>query len=468
MSTPARVIPLKPVAADGHTPLLTPRLKIHPRSTSGRYTRWRWALVWLTQAVFYGLPWLPWNGRPAVLFSLETQRFYLFDLVLVPQDMVFLSGLLVFCALLLFFVTALAGRLWCGFACPQTVYTEMFIWLEARFEGDRAARQRLDAAPWGATKLAGRGGKHLAWTALSLWTGISFVAWFTPMRELLPALLAGTAGWYAFWALVYGGFTYLNAGLLREQVCRHMCPYARFQGSMLDPDSHVVGYDRQRGEPRGHRARGENAAARGQGACVDCTLCVQVCPAGIDIRAGLQSECISCGVCVDACDAVMDKLGDARGLIRFDSQRRFDGQPAPARRWRVPVYGALLLGVGSALAAGLVMRSPLRVDLMRDRGVMAREAEPGWVENVYRVRLTNASEHAWRLQARVQGLDGAEVLGAGAIELAPAGEHTLPLSVRAPVLADGERVRAIRLVFEPADGAAGPRVEEASTFLMPR
>ncbi|MBK1715283.1 cytochrome c oxidase accessory protein CcoG [Rubrivivax gelatinosus] len=469
MNTTHRVIPLQAAPAADPSPLLSPRLKIQPRTVHGRYTNWRWALVWLTQLVFYGLPWLPWNGRPAVLFSLETRRFYLFDLVLLPQDLVFLSLLLVISALLLFFVTAIAGRLWCGFACPQTVYTEMFLWLEARFEGDRPARLRLDAARWRAPKLLRRGGKHLAWVALALWTGISFVGWFTPLRDWLPALAGGELGWGVFWALFYGGFTYLNAGLLREQVCRHMCPYARFQGSMMDVDTRVVGYDARRGEARGRRARGSDPKALGLGDCVDCSLCVQVCPTGVDIRKGLQFDCISCGACIDACDKVMDKLGYARGLVRFATLRALAGDNGPAAtRPRVRVYGLMLLAACTALAVGLADRAPFRVDVMRDRGVLAREAGPGWVENVYRLQVVNASEKTRQLQVRVLGLDGAEVLDGARFELPPAAERTLPLNVRAPAGDGGERVRPIRFEFSTADGSDAARVEEPSTFLMPR
>ncbi|OYV02389.1 MAG: cytochrome c oxidase accessory protein CcoG, partial [Burkholderiales bacterium PBB5] len=318
MSTVRRVIPLVAVPAASGGPAIAPAVKIQARHVTGRHARWRWALVALTQAVFCGLPWLTWQGRQAVLFDLEARRFFLFDAVLFPQDLVYLTGLLVFSALLLFAATAIAGRVWCGFACPQTVYTALFQWIEHHTEGDRLARLRLDAASWRAGKLLRRGGKHALWALLSLLTGFSLVAWFTPARSLAAALPGLALGpWEAFWILFYGAATYLHAGLLREKVCQHACPYGRFQGSMLDRHSLVVGYDAARGEPRGARARGTEARAKGQGDCVDCTLCVQVCPVGIDIRHGLQAACISCGLCIDACDQVMDKLGAPRGLVRF-------------------------------------------------------------------------------------------------------------------------------------------------------
>src|SRR6201996_5787703 len=276
--------------------------KIHPRSVKGWFASWRWVLVALTQALFYGLPWLPWNGRQAVLFDLGARRFYIFDLVLYPQDFIYLTGLLVVNAYSLFLFTAVAGRLWCGFACPQTVYTEIFLWIERRFEGDRTARLRLDAAPWSVDKLWRKGGKQAAWIAIGLWTGFTFVGYFTPILTLAAETVHLSFGpWEWFWIVFYGFATYGAAGYMREQVCKYMCPYARFQSAMFDRDTMIVSYDAARGEPRGVRARG-SALSSTLGACVDCKLCVQVCPVGIDIREGLQYECIGCGVCIDACN----------------------------------------------------------------------------------------------------------------------------------------------------------------------
>ncbi|MCX7276088.1 MAG: cytochrome c oxidase accessory protein CcoG, partial [Burkholderiales bacterium] len=272
--------------------------KIYPRSVQGLFARWRWAMVLLTQLVFYGLPWLQWGQRQAVLFDLEARRFYIFSLVLYPQDFIYLTGLLVVSALSLFLFTAVAGRLWCGFACPQTVYSEIFMWIERHIEGDRAARMRLDGAPMSAHKLARKSAKHAAWLVLSLWTGFTFVSYFTPTYALLQESMSGSFGsWEVFWGLFYSFATYGNAGFMREQVCKYMCPYARFQSAMFDKDTLIVSYDTTRGEPRGSRSRKADPAALGLGSCVDCTLCVQVCPTGIDIREGLQYECIGCAAC---------------------------------------------------------------------------------------------------------------------------------------------------------------------------
>jgi len=295
--------------------------KIYPRSVSGLFSNWRWGMVWLTQLVFYGLPWLDWGQRQAVLFDLGARRFYIFNLVLYPQDFIYLTGLLVISALSLFLFTAVAGRLWCGYACPQTVYTEIFLWIEKKCEGDRSARMRRDAAPMSGDKFLRKGGKHLLWLAVAFWTGFTFVGYFTPIAELGRELIAlQMTSWEVFWTVFYGFATYGNAGFMREQVCKHMCPYARFQSAMFDHDTLIVTYDTQRGEPRGARSRKADPAKLNLGACVDCSLCVQVCPTGIDIRNGLQYECIGCGACADVCDTVMDKMGYARGLVKYSTQ----------------------------------------------------------------------------------------------------------------------------------------------------
>ena len=272
-------------------------------------------MVWLTQLVFYGLPWLTWGDRPMVLFDLGARRFYLFGLVLYPQDFIYLTALLVISALSLFLFTAVAGRLWCGFTCPQTVYTELFLWIEKKVEGDRSARLRLDQGRWTFEKLCKKTLKQLLWLAVAAWTGFTFVGYFVPIRALAVELAALQGSWQIFWVLFYGFATYGNAGYMREQVCKYMCPYARFQSAMFDKDTLIVSYDGMRGEPRGARAKKVDHRTQGLGDCIDCKLCIQVCPTGIDIRNGLQYDCIGCGLCVDACNNVMDKVNRPRGLI---------------------------------------------------------------------------------------------------------------------------------------------------------
>ncbi|KGM42431.1 cytochrome C oxidase [Aquabacterium sp. NJ1] len=482
MSQP-RIIPIKPVSIPPqHGSLFEAHKKVHARSVEGLFANWRWAMVWITQIVFYGLPWLPWNGRQAVLFDLTERRFYIFDLVLYPQDFIYLAALLVLSALALFFFTAIAGRLWCGFACPQTVYTEIFMWVERRIEGDRLARMRLDAAPWSANKLLKRGSKHMTWGVFSLWTGLTFVGYFTPIRALLASVISLSAGpWELFWSVFYGMATYGNAGFLREQVCKYMCPYARFQSVMLDGDSLIVGYDTARGEARGSRSKSADKAKLGLGDCVDCTLCVQVCPVGIDIRNGFQMECIGCGACIDACDSVMDKMKYPRGLIRFSTQNGLDHGWDKSMlikrvmRWRTALYGGALLIGASAFAFNLMTRAPFRVDIIRDRGVMARMVDDGVIENVYRVHIMNSTELPQRYRVDVSaehGVYGMKVDNAQTILLAPSENRDVSVRIRLDANVAANLVGQIVPISMGIEqlGAYGQavRVIEKSTFVVPR
>ena len=435
-------------------------------------------MVWLTQALFYGLPWLQWNGRQAVLFDPTQRRFAVFGLLLQPQDFVYLAALLVISALALFFFTAMAGRLWCGYACPQTVYTEIFLWVERRFEGDRLARMRLDAAPWSAQKLLRKGGKQTAWLAIGLFTGFSFVGYFTPIRTLATeAMTLSFSPWEWFWVLFYGFATYGNAGYLREQVCKFMCPYARFQGALIDRDSMVIAYDTARGDPRGSRSRKADRTTSNLGDCVDCTLCVQVCPTGIDIRNGLQNECIGCAACIDVCDDVMGKMGYAPGLIRYSTENGVAKGWTRAQmlrrvpRPRVLIYGALLLATTLAFVLSLANRADFRVDVFRDRSMMARITDNGDVENVYQLHVTNATEKTLRLSVRASGLADLRITTPAQLTVEPERNGTLPLRLRLPVdAADSLRGRSSPIVFEvvTADADTTTTVREKSTFFVPR
>ena len=459
-------------------PLLDAQQKIYPRSVSGRFARWRWLMVWLTQLVFYGMPWLRWNDRQAVLFNLEERHFYVFGLVLQPQDFIYLAALLVLSALALFFFTAIAGRVWCGYACPQTVYTEMFLWVERRIEGDRSARMRLDARPWGLEKLARKTGKQAAWVAIALITGFSFVGYFIPIRELAAQSLALTLShWATFWVFFYGFATYGNAGFLREQVCQVMWPYARFQSALIDMDSMVIAYDAKRGENRGARSRKADPKALGLGDCIDCTLCVQVCPTGIDIRNGLQNECIACAACIDVCDEVMDKMGYAPGLIRYSSGNGIEQGWSVARmlrrvwRPRVLIYAALLLGLGGAFVWSLGHRSDYGVALSRDRGALARQAGNGDVENTYRLQITNSLEQAREYTVRVQGVEGLRLDTAADLSVGATSTHSMAVRLVLPrVWAQRHGGETLPVVLEvlPLDGAAERPLSVRTTFLVPR
>ena len=468
--------------------------KIYPRAVSGWFAGWRWALVWATQLLFYGLPWLEWNARQAVLFDLDARRFYIFALVLYPQDFIYLTGLLVVSAYALFLFTAVAGRLWCGFACPQTVYTEIFLWVERVFEGDRMARMRLDAAPWSLNKLARKGGKQLAWVAIGLWTGFTFVGYFTPIQTLAQSVRSfGLGPWETFWILFYGFATYGNAGWMREQVCKYMCPYARFQSAMFDRDTLVIGYDRERGEPRGKKreqGRKTDLKAAKLGHCIDCGLCVQVCPTGIDIRNGLQYDCIGCAACVDVCNGVMDKMQYPRGLVRYDTLNGIERHLSRPQEWRrvlrprVLVYTAILGLIVLGLALALALRSPFKVDVVRDRGALARIVDEGQVENVYRLQLMNATEGVQRYRISVAGLPQLRLVPLAPVSVAPAAARWVPVAVRLPPEAAAaagsgshriefviERVAAAGSTVAAVEGPATPlgrAVVEKSTFVVPR
>ncbi len=485
MSRPPIVIPIKPLPRDDEdtaeiVSLFERQKKIYSRAVSGWFAGWRWALVWLTQLVFYGLPWLPWNGRQAMLFDLASRRFYIFDLVLYPQDFIYLTGLLVLSALGLFLFTAVAGRLWCGYACPQTVYTEIFMWVEQKIEGDRIARMRLDEAPWSFNKLWRKTAKQAAWITIGLWTGFTFVGYFTPIQHLWAESFTLNFGpWEWFWVLFYGFATYGNAGYMREQVCKYMCPYARFQSAMFDRDTMVITYDQQRGDPRGSRPRKADPKQLGLGSCIDCTLCVQVCPTGIDIREGLQYECIGCAACIDVCDSVMDKMGYAPGLIRYSTQNGVAGgwtrlqMFKRALRPRVLIYGAILGAISIGFVTSLAMRSPFRVDVIRDRGSLARIVEDGRVENVYRLQIMNGTERPQRYTVQADGLPSLRVVAAQSVEVGPAQSRWLPVRVQlppeeaAPLAGQSNR---IQFHIERAAEADEPAytVHEKSTFLVPR
>jgi cytochrome c oxidase accessory protein FixG len=378
--------------------------KIYPREVAGRFDTLRRAAVVVLLGLYYVLPWINWNGRQCVLFDLPARKFHIFALTLWPQDFIYLSWLLIIAALALFFFTAVGGRLWCGYACPQTVWTEAFVWMERLTEGKRAARMHLDRGPWTMEKILRKSAKQVLWVSFSLWTGLTFVGYFTPIRTLTVEVAQLALGpWEWFWMLFYGFATYGNAGYLREQVCKYMCPYARFQSAMFDRDTLIITYDTVRGEPRGSRRRGSDPRTQGLGDCIDCKICVQVCPTGIDIREGLQYECIACAACIDACDSVMDRMNYPRGLIRYTTQSALASGRAHVIRPRIVIYGTLLALLAAGFVIALTLRTPFDLDVMRDRNALYRELPEDTVENVYMARLLNKDEHAHDMAIDVSG-----------------------------------------------------------------
>ncbi|HKX99803.1 MAG TPA: cytochrome c oxidase accessory protein CcoG [Steroidobacteraceae bacterium] len=461
-----KLAPAAAVAADGDLYLAAP--KIYPRETDGLFQGLRRTAMFVLLGLYYLLPWLSWNGRQAVLFDLPARKFHVLGLTFWPQDFFYLSWLLILAGLSLFFFTALAGRLWCGYACPQTVWTEAFLWVERLFEGDRGRRMKLDAAPWGREKLARKGGKQATWIALALWTGFTFVGFFTPIRELGPRVLTLSLGpWETFWTLFYAFATYGNAGHLREQVCKYMCPYARFQGAMFDPSTLIIAYDAARGEPRGSRRKGSDYKAAGLGDCIDCTFCVQVCPTGIDIRDGLQYECIACGACIDACNAVMDKVAYPRGLIRYATEDSLAARPSKILRPRVVVYFLLLAAGFGAFAWSVAHRLPLQVDVVRDRNALYRVASDGAIENAYTLKIMNKGHESRRYRVTLEdegpvGFAGREPVEA---EVASGEVLALPVTLRAAAGAVAGRAE-VEFVVAAAD-APDIRYEAESRFFGP-
>lgn len=469
---PQKIIPIKAESQEKTVSFFEAHKKIYPRSISGRFMSWRWAMVWLTQLIFYGLPWLDWGQRQMVLFDLGARRFYLFGYVLYPQDFIYLTGLLIVSALSLFLFTAVAGRLWCGFTCPQTVYTEIFMWIEHKIEGDRSARIRLDQGGWTLEKIWRKTLKQFLWITLALWTGFTFVGYFVPIRELGGELLALQGGWQIFWVLFYGFATYGNAGYMREQVCKYMCPYARFQSAMFDKDTLVVSYDAKRGENRGPRKKDVDYKAQDLGDCIDCKLCVQVCPVGIDIRDGLQYECIGCGLCVDACNNVMDNMHYPRGLIRLTTQNAVSQGWTGAQIWRriarprVLIYTMILVGLTSAMVFSMAVREPLKVDVIRDRASLARIVAGGKLENVYRLQVMNATEQAQTYSVAVKGLEGIAMAEGTIVDVDSA--QTRGVAVRVQIPYGTAEPGSHPIEFEITAQSGKGHVLEKSVFLVPR
>jgi cytochrome c oxidase accessory protein FixG len=466
----ARVIPIVSYD-DVEKELFERRKQIFPREVHGWFARWRVILATATLGVFYVLPWINWGeGRQAFLVDLPGRKFHLFLWTFWSQDLFYLAATLIISALGLFLFTAMAGRVWCGYACPQTVWTEVFLWVERRLEGDRLRQMRLAASPWTLAKLGIKSAKHIIWIVISLWTGFTFVGYFTPIRELTVAVGHFAFGpWEAFWILFYGFATYGNAGWLREQVCLYMCPYARFQSAMFDRDTLIISYDTRRGEPRGARKRSDDRGAIQKGDCIDCTLCVQVCPTGIDIRDGLQHQCIACGACIDVCDSVMDKMAYARGLIRYTTQNELEtGEPRHFFRPRIAVYALLLGAFTLALLLAVLLRVPFQMDVLRDRNALYRDIPHEGVENVYTIRIMNMDNEAHRYTLAADGIPGLTVVLDNPDIVANSGEvveRSVRLQASRSVLR--QQSTPVRLTLSPVDRPR-QRQTEAARFLGPR
>ena len=396
----------------GEIDLYQHREKIYTRKIEGFFQRVRLFSGWPLLLGYLSLPWFYWDGRPAVLFDLPERTFDILGLTFWPQDFPMLAFLLIIAAFSLFAVTTYAGRIWCGYTCPQTVWTSIFMWLEQKAEGSRNQRVKLDKAHWSLEKIARKTAKHGAWLFVGFVTGFTFVGYFTPIRELLFDLVSlDLTRWPALWILFFTLATYINAGWMREQVCKYMCPYARFQSVMFDHDTLIVSYDAARGEPRGSRKRDADHATLGLGTCIDCELCVQVCPTGIDIRNGLQYECIGCALCVDACNSVMDKMNYPRGLIRYTSERELQGGRTHWLRPRIVGYVVVLAIMVGVFCYTMFTRVPLELTAIRDRNQLYVTTDTGAIDNIYTLQLVNMGREMHEFELGISGIEGATLIG---------------------------------------------------------
>lgn len=452
----------------GEIDLYQRREKIYTRKIEGFFQRLRLFTGWPLLLAYFTLPWLDWNGRQSILFDLPERKFHILGLTFWPQDFQMLAFLLIIAAFGLFAVTTFAGRLWCGYTCPQTVWTSIFMWWEQKTEGSRNQRIKLDKSPWDASKAAKKLAKHGGWLFFSFLTGLTFVGYFYPIRELLWDLLTLEANQWAFaWTAFFTLATYINAGWMREQVCIYMCPYARFQSVMFDQDTLIVSYDPGRGEPRGSRKRTSDPAALGLGHCIDCELCVQVCPTGIDIRDGLQYQCIGCALCVDACNSVMDKMDYPRGLIRYTSEHQLGGGYTHWLRPRIIGYVVVLALMISAFSYKVFSRVPVELTAIRDRNQLYSVTDFGEIDNVYTLQLVNMHPQSQRFTIAIEGIEGARILGETRHTLAGGEVRTITLRVRAQP--DGLDQPSTELVFT-AKATEMPELNarSESRFLKPR
>lgn len=453
---------------DNSISLYAKREKIYPREVHGVFAFWRSMGVSVLLGIYYLTPWLQWDAHQAVLLDLPNRKFHIFSLTFWPQDFFYFALLLILAALSLFFFTAVAGRLWCGYACPQTVWTEIFMWFERKIEGDRPKQMKLDKAPWTARKFMIKGSKHAVWVIFAAFTGFTFVGYFTPIMELTGRIIdLSLGGWEWFWVIFYSVATWGNAGFLREQVCIYMCPYARFQSAMFDKDTLIISYDENRGEPRGSRKRGENPAEKSLGSCIDCGLCVQVCPTGIDIRDGLQYQCIACSACIDVCNGIMDKMEYPRNLIRYTTQHADEGRPSHILRPRVIIYALILLSFMAALVYAIATRVPLGLDILRDRNRLYEETQEGLIENVYTLKIINMDEKSHDYTLSVAGIEGIKIImNRPQIQVASGEVADISLRLQADPYGLTSRSTGINFKLQAIDNA-NIHIESESRFLAP-
>ena len=437
-----------------------PRNRIYVRAVEGIWSTLRRRIGWIAMLFFLVLPWIPWGDRQAVWFNLAEQKFHIFGLTIWPQDLTLLAAVLMIAAFGLFFITTYLGRVWCGYTCPQTVWTFIFIWFEEKLEGARNKRIKLDQMPWSFNKLWRKAAKHSAWILVSLLTAMTFVSYFVPTSEVYRDVFTlNASGAIYFWVIFFTFATYGNAGWMREIMCIHMCPYARFQAAMFDKNTYIVGYDAKRGESRGPRSRKADPKAMGLGDCIDCDLCVQVCPTGIDIRNGLQYECINCGAGIDACDTTMERMGYDKGLISYTTENKLEGVKEKVLRPKLVGYGVVLSVMILIFIYATATIEPIRIDIIRDRNQLFRETDAGLVENTFTLKILNKTENTHVYNMSVEGLPNYKWIGPQQVTIKGGEVLTLPISIAVDPVDLSRTMTHINFEVETDDGAITAKQE---------
>nr|WP_086937732.1 cytochrome c oxidase accessory protein CcoG [Thaumasiovibrio occultus] len=466
MSNESKKIPVKEVSTFNPATHKTsadrfnPGQRIYVRAMQGMFQRLRRNMAWFFMLLFIGIPWLNFSGSQAILFDIANQQYHFFSVTLWPQDLTLLALVFMIAAFALFFATTFFGRVWCGYLCPQTVWTFLYIWFEEKLEGSANKRRKQDSLSLTASLRWRKTLKHLAWLAIALGTGLTFVGYFVPIRSLIGDFFTFNASFAAsFWVLFFTFCTYGNAGWMRSIVCVHMCPYARFQSAMFDQDTFVVGYDPKRGETRGPRSRKADHKALGLGDCIDCNLCVQVCPTGIDIRDGLQYECINCGACVDACDQTMARMGYEKGLIKYTTEHRLQGKKTAVLRPKLVGYGVIM-----TLLTGLFFYSITTVKVM-DLNVKHTSRQSyavtgnGDIENSYILKVINKTQQTQEYEMRVVGLSPLSWYGDQRVTVVASGVETLPISLG---IAEDKLEHANHTIYFELHNLSQPELEPIS------